>query len=48
MLLLKIAIMLFGLDKLTGGLKRLGDLKRLLTASAYPCTVAEKRNYLLL
>jgi hypothetical protein len=39
--------MLFGSDKLASGLKFL-SLKRLLTASAYTCTVAEQRTCLLL
>ncbi len=34
--------MLFGLDKSAGGLKLL-SFKGLLTALAYPCTVAEQR-----
>ncbi len=47
MLFRRIAVMLFGSDKLAGGLKLL-SLKRLLTALAYPCTVAEQRTCLLL
>jgi hypothetical protein len=47
MLLRRITVMLFGSDKSAGGLKLL-NLKRLSTALAYPCTVAEQRTFLLL
>jgi hypothetical protein len=43
----RIAVILFGLDKLAGGLKLL-SLKRLLATLVYPCTIADQRTCLLL
>ncbi len=47
MLIRRIAVILFGMDRLAGGLKR-QSLKRLLTTSAYSHTIAGQRTCLLL
>jgi hypothetical protein len=47
MLLMRIDVILLGSDKSTGGAKP-QSLKRVLTATAYPRTVADQRDCLLL
>jgi hypothetical protein len=47
MLLMRIDVILLGSDRSAGGAKP-RSLKRVLTALAYPCTVADQRACLLL